>query len=906
MKDSTGSVHCICLNSFKVFAIAAFAMLLMIGITVFTPKAAYASTNIVLNKPSISLPSKSVLPFVSGRAVDGITNQNYSRWYSAEGSGQRGIQVDLQGLYAVNHWNVYHLSPSDGWDNSSITKDFNLQGSLDGTNWFTLDSVSGNTSAVTSRDCARRLVRYVKIVITQGNQLNNNWTSIQEFQVMGDPASQNAKLSSISISDGTLNPVFEAGTYAYNANVPNSTDGITVTPTLSDSKATMTINNVPVNNGQPLGNIPLSVGNNTIFVNVTAEDGTTKNLYTVTVIREQRVIETLSVSNPSLTGFTAALSPALPGLTASDFVLANTSGQNVTISSAVSTDNGSTYQVSAPLAPGTNYTLTVKAGYDFTSPVNIVDTWDLALGDSITYGMSAQPGKGYADLYAVNLKSDSANGNVAYVNLAVPGETSTTFLAKLQTPDYAQKLAGAKEITLSIGGNNLLGPVIQSVCSAFGVDSNSPDKMNLLAAAMAADPAKTANILNTLAADPALAAALQNGAVQFGADFPGIIMGIKQAAPQANLCVLSVYNPFKPQDLVYGSIQPLVKMMNQLILDSQTALGYKAVDLDLLFDHTDGAVDFDLTALKLDPHPTTIGHDAIYRVMIGEITNTVWTPPVLTPDAAKTVGSEVIITFTDNANWRKNIRDIVIGGSTVLNRSQYTVTGGKITINAGVLTTPGNQTITVVAAGYDAATVTQSITSGIPQPTFTLTVNNGEGSGTFKGGDMATVTATVPAGKTFGGWKDEGGNILTYSETYSFIVTRSMTLTAEIVDSPVTAVPKTTLDNNVIYLTDDPTYVTMKVLGTFITPAGYTVVDQGFISLKNPPVDPGTDLTLATVGITKLSTLNKTNESGQVYRSIKTYYDYTFYVRGYLTYKDAAGNTQTIYSEYVVKAVKSK
>jgi len=52
-------------------------------------------------------------------------------------------------------------------------------------------------------------------VITQGNQTNNNWASIKEFDVMGYPASTNATLSNLALSVGNLSLVFASGTSAY-------------------------------------------------------------------------------------------------------------------------------------------------------------------------------------------------------------------------------------------------------------------------------------------------------------------------------------------------------------------------------------------------------------------------------------------------------------------------------------------------------------------------------------------------------------------------------------------------------------------------------------------------------------------------------------------------------------------
>lgn len=87
-------------------------------------------------------------------------------------------------------------------------------------------------------------------------------------------ASGNNNLSSLSISPGTLSPGFSAGTTSYSAWVSNSTTSVAVSATAADGKARVAV----------WGNTGLSVGNNTITVQVTAENGS-KKTYTITVNR---------------------------------------------------------------------------------------------------------------------------------------------------------------------------------------------------------------------------------------------------------------------------------------------------------------------------------------------------------------------------------------------------------------------------------------------------------------------------------------------------------------------------------------------------------------------------------------------------------------------------------------------
>ncbi|MFC5471344.1 S-layer homology domain-containing protein [Cohnella suwonensis] len=97
-------------------------------------------------------------------------------------------------------------------------------------------------------------------------------------------ASSNANLSGLTLSSGTLSPVFASGTTSYTSIVANSVSSLSVTASVYDSHATMTVNGTAVASGQASGAINLNVGSNLITTIVTAQDGTTK-AYTVTVTR---------------------------------------------------------------------------------------------------------------------------------------------------------------------------------------------------------------------------------------------------------------------------------------------------------------------------------------------------------------------------------------------------------------------------------------------------------------------------------------------------------------------------------------------------------------------------------------------------------------------------------------------
>ena len=97
-----------------------------------------------------------------------------------------------------------------------------------------------------------------------------------------------ADLNDLSLSSGTLSPTFNTSTYAYNAIVENAVREVELTATF-DPTATATVNGTSTPNGGLSLPVDLSVGNNTITVTVTAQDGVTTKTYQITVYRGEPI-----------------------------------------------------------------------------------------------------------------------------------------------------------------------------------------------------------------------------------------------------------------------------------------------------------------------------------------------------------------------------------------------------------------------------------------------------------------------------------------------------------------------------------------------------------------------------------------------------------------------------------------
>ncbi|MDH4087905.1 MAG: cadherin-like beta sandwich domain-containing protein [Nitrospira sp.] len=104
--------------------------------------------------------------------------------------------------------------------------------------------------------------------------------------------SSDATLSVLTVSAGTLNPGFAAGTLNYTVNVPASVDSMTVAATKSDPNAVMSSpGSVIAPAGVATGSVSsaLGLGATTLFtITVIAQDGVSTRPYTINVFRDAR------------------------------------------------------------------------------------------------------------------------------------------------------------------------------------------------------------------------------------------------------------------------------------------------------------------------------------------------------------------------------------------------------------------------------------------------------------------------------------------------------------------------------------------------------------------------------------------------------------------------------------------
>lgn len=145
-----------------------------------------------------------------------------------------------------------------------------------------------------------------------------------------------------------------------------------------------------------------------------------------------------TVNNPSPTGFTVSMNPALNGLTASNFKIVDNSSNVITTASASTTDNGATYAINASLNAGQTYTVT------------ITDAGGNTLGTPQTAAVPSASSTQVAGIVVTG--SDNAtsvvNGGTLQMNAVItPSDATNQNITWSVTPDSAATISSTGLLT---------------------------------------------------------------------------------------------------------------------------------------------------------------------------------------------------------------------------------------------------------------------------------------------------------------------------------------------------------------------------------------------------------------------------------------------------------------------------
>lgn len=262
----------------------------------------------------------------------------------------------------------------------------------------------------------------------------------------------------------------------------------------------------------------------------------------------------------------------------------------------------------------------------------------LALGDSIArgYGLSNPETMSYPALFA------NENG-LQLVNKAEDGMTATELLDNITSGKYAEELPEAKVITVSIGSNDLMDPLIDILAQKMEMDTTDIDQNGYSAIIdrinQVYDNGNGRSRLKKMFKDATIAttdnAALNAAADKFADEIlPSIVSEIRKVNPDAQLIFTSIYNPYKNvtvnmhliegDDLLSGYVdlgdicQNYVNRVNKGFASPE---GFVCADVAPVFNEqvlTNATRNIWVDSPNkgsLDPHPNASGHIAIQKAV---------------------------------------------------------------------------------------------------------------------------------------------------------------------------------------------------------------------------------------------------------------------------------------------------
>jgi len=261
------------------------------------------SGNLALNKTATS--ATYLAPFSPARAVDGQAKP-VQRWVCTKLPDS--LVVDLGQYYWIDHIILKHMGAA-GWTSQYNLKGFTLAGSTDNRDWSNIITESGNTAGTNDLSFVPKPARWVRMSVSAGWGLaiNPSVASLVEMEVY--ESSYNPYLTNLTISSGTLTPAFNQKTFEYTVEVENNVTTVTVTPTAAVAGASITVNNNPVQSGNPSGSITLA-DSGTTAIGIVVTNGPAQQKYTITVSKQAPAVHLTNLAMNGPRGQVVDLLPA--------------------------------------------------------------------------------------------------------------------------------------------------------------------------------------------------------------------------------------------------------------------------------------------------------------------------------------------------------------------------------------------------------------------------------------------------------------------------------------------------------------------------------------------------------------------------------------------------------------------
>ena len=308
---------------------------------------------------------------------------------------------------------------------------------------------------VNDSDGTISLVVGSNVITSEVKAEDGDTTKTYRVTVTRAAASTDARLSGLTLSDVDFG-TFSSGTESYTASVADTVPLTTVTPTLNDSEANFVIKLDGVIDSD--GAIPLGLGQNVITIEVTAEDDTTTNTYTVTVTRAlppstDATLKALTLSDVNIGAFSS-------GTTSYTASVAN-SVSRTTVMPTVN-DSGATHVIKLGGVTDSDGIISLAVGSNVITVVVTAED-DIATGTYTVTVTRAAPPSSDATLKSLGLSNVSI-GTFSSIITSYTASVANSVSQTTVTPTvnhsgatYVIKLDGVTDsdgvIPLSVGQN---------------------------------------------------------------------------------------------------------------------------------------------------------------------------------------------------------------------------------------------------------------------------------------------------------------------------------------------------------------------------------------------------------------------------------------------------------------------
>ena len=258
----------------------------------------------------------------------------------------------------------------------------------------------------------------------------------------------------------------------------------------------------------------------------------------------------------------------------------------------------------------------------------------VALGDSIAdgYGL-AEDEQAFPELVAAE------RGYELKTVASSEGLTSADLLSQLSDKNVAAQVASADVITITVGGNDLMGALYDYLAAQLDGTVSAETIEAMLTGAggeieLGGSNQVVALVMGKLADFPTSEQAA-SAIKTLGTNLAGMVQAIKAANPDVTIVITNQYNPYGHLDAtvvaaVVSAFDQGVKTLNAALQGLATPAGVPVADVYALFDASEAApcnAWVQGTRANLDFHPNALGHKLIAQAVEAQLPE-----PEPTPD----------------------------------------------------------------------------------------------------------------------------------------------------------------------------------------------------------------------------------------------------------------------------------